>query len=244
MDAWKLTSLEIDYPGEKIGEFLAQKLNIRRCANFTKEYNKLNKKVIKAKISACLNVKNCRPLTFMGSGNYHHYTYGICCLLGKIHKNYGYIHIDQHTDHANPMIFRDVQKGEITCGSFVPSLLSEANASALLLIGSTLTGGDDKTVKGVDYWGMEKFSIKYLKHVLKFFPEKVYLSFDLDVMKRKYIYTNWGNDKLTLKDVYRLITEVKKTKTIIGADILGYGDPNGKKAGKRLYLQIASALIK
>lgn len=245
MTTWQLTSLEMDYPGERIGKFLEQKLNLKKRVRFSsKEHVEVNKKAIRKIISNCLNIKDGRPLTFMGSGNYHHYTYGICYHLGKIHQDYGYIHIDQHTDHANPLGYEGIKNGEVTCGSFVPSLLSDTNARALLLVGSYLGLEDHKQIKGIDYWEIDPFNKKDLRQALKSFPKKVYLSFDLDVMQKRFIYTSWGNHNMTLKDVYYLINEVKKTKKIIGADILGYGDIYGKKAGKQLYLQIANALMK
>ncbi|MBI3070680.1 MAG: arginase family protein [Deltaproteobacteria bacterium] len=49
----------------------------------------------------------------------------------------------------------------------------------------------------------------------------VYISIDLDVLKKEFITTDWDNGPMTLDVLKSLIREIARTHTILGADICG-----------------------
>ena len=62
---------------------------------------------------------------------------------------------------------------------------------------------------------------------LKVTPTPAYLTFDLDLLSRSEIVTNFDqNDDMTLRRVCQIMDHIRPHKRIFGADILGFPDWN------------------
>ncbi|OGH79434.1 MAG: hypothetical protein A2224_00535 [Candidatus Magasanikbacteria bacterium RIFOXYA2_FULL_40_20] len=249
MEKWEIISLETDYSGETVAEFLEKEAGLpikRRMQHKRKEYIvKLKQRIIRI-ISEAVGASKNRKMVVMGSGSFHHYTYGLCKHADKISQNYGYIHFDQHDDYQyeEELGYRDKQR--LGCGSFVKDILEDTNASAALFIGSVppkpilVPGKRHLHIKDKEIASGNWF--EKLQKKLAWLPFEVYLSFDLDVMEGKAITTAWSPGFMTTKDLLRAIAIIKKSKKIIGADIIGYGGADNIVPGRELYQKIIKAL--
>ena len=247
MGLWEIISLETDYSGEAIGSYFEEELGmkIRRVRFMKKEEVVYTKTGIIDLASFALRDKLERKLVLYGSGAYHHYTYGLCNHADKISSNYAYIHFDHHHDHYDK---HGRESGLLSCGAFVAELLEDTNASAAMLIGSML--GNQEPVNNKIYLDMtekhlrRRGGFRRFERELSEIPENVYLSFDLDVMDKKYLQSAYDQGTLKPKELFKLIDMIKKNKRIIGADVLGFAGMDDPYApGKLLYKDIVLSLL-
>lgn len=242
MGLYDIVSLELDYPGEAIGKYLRSTgMNIKRKETAEKEHDYIEKQTICEIVENTLRGNN-RNLVLLGSGYYHHFTYSLCLHADRFSDNYAYIHFDHHNDYFDSTF----KTTYIHCGSFVRSILVDTNASSALFIG---VRPPKKVLKSKLHMslleeqlrsenGLEKFQKKLSK-----LPSDVYLSFDLDVLNTKIMHTAYDQGTLKQRELMDMINIIKKTKTIISADIVGYADVDGKKQGKDIYAKIISSLM-
>lgn len=242
MGLWELVSLELDQPGKRIGEYFEKtlKLDIKRVS-YRKERDYVSKDLICRMVNKALGKGPERKLVFYGSDYYHHFTYGLCKHADRFNDSYAYVHFDHHSDCFNGGI-----KSEISCGSFVDDILKDSNASAVLFLGSRPpihTDFSKKACISLLEEQLRHYSFRKLEKRLSKLPDEVYLSFDLDVMSEGAITTAYNQGTLQTKELMKILDAIKRTKRIIGDDILGYGDIEGKEIGKELYAKIARSLL-
>lgn len=249
MRPWKVVSLEIDYPAIAIGDYFEKYFDVpllRTCRNTRTEWIRHSKKSIINLTKKSLQEITTRKLVVYGSGNFHHYTYGLCMHASRMCQDFGYIHFDHHNDY-NIEPEREI-RGEIACGTFVKTILEDTNASAALFVGSRPP--KEALINGIPHPYIYEEHLRThsrfnkLERLLKQLPDDVYLSFDLDVMCKSAIITAWDQGNLKIHELMKAISIIKKNKNIIGADILGYGDPQNKLGGKDLYVKIAQSILK
>ncbi|MCK4428803.1 MAG: arginase family protein, partial [Candidatus Aenigmarchaeota archaeon] len=66
--------------------------------------------------------------------------------------------------------------------------------------------------------GIEKITDRALERTE---TDDVYLTIDLDVLKKEYAATNWGNGNMDLRELLDSIRIIKNEKNVIGLDITG-----------------------
>ncbi len=223
---------------------------------------------VKKKIKA----NGSRILSVTGHGEYHFFTYGLCCLADRLSERYGYIHIDHHCDSWRLPI--EAWHRKIGCGSFVPFILEDTNATDFVFLGTSILLEDE--YKWCDAMGRLKKRSKNLlenhegildcKKLEKILSEMecddVYVTFDLDVMDVSEVLTGYhGIDSgfLSRDSLFSAINLIKSKKNIISADINGYSNSDEdvwqalghcneeaaaqlKSKSKQLYLDIAKAI--
>ena len=263
MGLWELISLEMDYSGETIGDYFENTLGrkIRRNKYVRKEVKQENKETVCNITRRAVAGGQDKKLVVYGCGYYHHYTYGLCKYADRLSEDYGYIHFDHHEDYWREDMKKDYLRGfskprlnkdrnRIDCGSFVADILYDTNASALLLVGSTLNRAVPKMLKDKPHESLSekqfrnKTGMDMFKRRLDKLPEDVYLSFDLDVMEIKYIETAYSQGTLKPKELMAMIEAIKSSKNIISADVLAYGGLyNRTKPGRKLYREIVDSLM-
>lgn len=151
---------------------------------------------------------NINPVVIGGTGNYHHLTYGLCA---NLQEPFGYIHIDRHSD------FGDKDSLYISMGGFVGHLLSHTNSKAGLLIGCD----QRKEVQTAPYTHLGELEDR-LHRELADFPDKVYVSVDLDVLNPLEFNSGYNTGKMTVKQLFGAIDIILAKKSCIGGDIFGY----------------------
>ena len=244
MTLWELVSLELDKPAEEIGRYFEEQgIKIRRVKNIRKPLAKKKTTICKI-VNKALGNNQKRKLVVYGSGSYHHFTYGLCRHADKISDNYGYIHFDHHDDSYEP-----ADRSTICCAGFVRSIIDDTNASRVLYIGAYQPGFRLPIAQELLPSQLREECSKEFKESLAELPKEVYLSFDLDVMDTSVIWADYCQGMLKTKKLMRLISMIKKTKHIIGADVLGYAaedrcDNSIKTSGKELYARIIKSLLK
>ncbi len=239
MGNYELILLEPDAPAQAVGYYFERDLKrkikhakIKEPKNYKcKEIDPLgriidvtmNKKEdVLESITEALGKSAQKRIVMYGSGDYHHYTYGLCRLADALSEEYGYVHLDHHSDD-----YPSSSKG-INCGSFVNYILEDTNAAKALLIGeypnprttNQLGHGlfDAITESGL----RDKNGSRELDKKLSKLPDDVYLTFDLDVMDYDEITTGFDQGTLKRKELLDVISAIKASKNIISADILGF----------------------
>ena len=254
---WQIYAIEVDNTSSEIADFFEQRFDsvIKQKLQI---YTEVDKEKIKEETKNLFKEylqeeprKNI--LAVYGSGYFHHLTYGLCSLIDK---EYGYIHLDRHSDGYDPYKV-NIKSSKVSHNRFVNSIRRDTKCGDCFLIGSFLFPCEDiyKSIKRGDL--EEK-----LEEGLKKLPNDVYLSFDLDVMSNNDITTDFGQGSLRLNDMLRIIDFIQNKKSIIGADILGLAagqhllvrkakdsdcsstiKPDRRKRGKLLYGVVACKLI-
>lgn len=242
MGLYDIVSLELDYSGKEIGRYLRSTgMNLKRKETNEKEHDYIEKQTICEIVENTLKSNN-KNIVLLGSGYYHHFTYGLCLHADRFSEDYAYIHFDHHNDYFDSG-FRPTY---IHCGSFVRSILVDTNASSAFFIGNK---PPEKTLKSKPHLSMlenqfrSKTGLKRFQRNLSKLPNDVYLSFDLDVLNTKIMHTAYDQGTLKLKELMHMLDMIKETKTIISADIVGYADTDGKKQGKGVYAKIINSLM-
>jgi len=140
---WKLFSLELDNPGRAIGRFFKNEgydISRKRPMTGSTIFDKLAIPKLELREVVSKHIKLAegeRALVVYGSGEYHHFTYGLCMLANRISDDFCYIHIDHHHD------WWDHYNDSIDCGNFVRAIFEDTNVKKdvrnVLLIGSNPT---------------------------------------------------------------------------------------------------------
>ncbi len=249
---WELMSLELDRGGKHIGKYFSEDLEMRikriDKKGFMKEVEneakrlKCNKvrlegpyyyrtrgaihktEVIAAAMESIVGEDDNKTLAMYGSGDMHHYTYGLCTAASRLSDKFCYIHFDQHSDFCKKTRSRDMYMG---CGDFVWEIveLESSNASDIIMVGCKKWGM--KCISSTKTRSRKK-ALPLLKSFLDDTLDDVYLSFDLDVMANGLVITDWGNGYLSKSLLLDMIAMIKEEKNIISADIVGY-NPGGRR---------------
>lgn len=201
-----------------------------------------------------------RVLTIYGSGRYHHYTYALSRLAAKRRglegpeQNWTYFHVDQHRDEWGKRE-ADGTTSEIDCASFVDSIAHDHGAVPFF-IGPDVYPKKDAAGYNVDGRHIPIFSNYFTQSLqrsrkwtsnsvprrqtglelpatadLRATPISAYLSFDLDLLARSEIVTDYDqNDDMTLRRVCQILDKIRPYKRVFSADILGFPDWNRQHA--------------
>lgn len=223
---WNLYNFEVDIAGILIGRFLKEGGYHIRPA-LTSALTNDSRDAIEKAVSGLL-APNKRAMVVYGCGSFHHYTYGLCKFADRFSEEYGYIHLDHHSDDSG----WDGSNG-LHCGSFTGQIArychthdGKKKLSNLLFIGSTLYIGSIPYGGGVHAFSegrlRTKKGIKDLESALSDMPEDIYITMDLDVMARKEIVTAYDQGSMHKEQLLDLLRMFKESKRIIGADALGF----------------------
>ncbi len=198
-----------------------------------------------------------RVLTVYGDGDFHHWTYALTRLalerrgIGK----WTYFHFDQHRDDWGESDGRGL-KPRLNCGNFVDQIAHDYSATPFMVGPDAYPRKDAKgyTVCGKHIPLYHNYFTQKLQRSqrwttnrvttppqtglelpaasdLQVTPTEAYLSFDLDLLSRSEIVTNFDqNDYMTLRRVCQILDKVRPYKRIFSADILGFPDWNGHHA--------------
>jgi arginase family enzyme len=244
---WKLYSMEMDPAGKILGRFFerngydiertnpvdaAAELWKHEQDALVKRGNPLavycKKETIEEAVKAAIKPKDEKALVVYGSGDYHHYTYGLAKIAERLSKEFTYIHIDHHCDW-----FGNSTNPDIACGNFVGHIArNTANKGLIqprniLFIGSRILyykhieEPQEKTI-GFKEWEMREDNFKAIREVLADNHEDAYLSIDLDVMNPYEARTAHSRGGLKKEEMMYILDMVKSSKRLIGADVLGY----------------------
>lgn len=246
---WALYSLEMDEPGKKIGRFFKESgfTIIREPINT--DFPRYPSNIEKAVTSAV--PFEGKVLAVYGSGSLHYFTYGLCRRADSLSQEYGYIHIDHHSDDY----FVSTDYGEkinekayeIHCGAFVREIVFTTNVRKpenVLWIGGSkgnLYGSSSISESALTVEGLSS-----LERMLCALPNDVYVTIDLDVMSSSEIITDWGNGNMNTRSLLAILDVIKEKKRIISADICGLSSQKisrGLAGGMKLYTTIASNLL-
>ncbi len=226
---WQILLLESDEFSSEIKEFIQKYYKFSSAKINRSSYKK---KVIRRirDIARKNNIdKNKKTLTLMSSGDFHHFTYGLCRVFADPKsRNYCYMHFDAHADDAGK------EKYLINCANFVNQLLRDSNAEFAYFIGTPThafyrakTAGDSMVCS----WKamVSQIPPRRLLASLDDVSDDVYISLDLDFLQDEFIITNYNNKDFPLDKLLKCLKIIKKEKNVIGADILGYANKTFKK---------------
>lgn len=255
-----LYSLETDPAGEYVGEFLMWNgFPVLRTQPVVSSRQKIffdldvssymsPKERIERAITSVLP-SNGRVLAVFGRGTSHYLTYGLCRRADNLSSQYGYIHIDNHSDDLawydyGPGSSRHMLGDDerITGGNFVRKIVSETNVTCpnVLFVGSNGHLQGAHSINGAALYGDTLSSLEKMLDVL---PNDVYVSIDLDVMASQEIRTDFCQGSMRLDKLLAILGMIRAKKRIISADVCGL-DLKYKLAlpnGIRLYAEICSS---
>lgn len=190
-------------------------------------------------------------LALAGEGGVHHYTYALCRVFADPKSdNYGYIHFDAHDDTGSVMDYF-----HLGCASFVHLFLEKnSRVKKVFYVGCfkkpqkpvNAPKDFEENIKVIEENKITRMSVKKLMAPLKKMPEDVYVSMDLDVLRREEIYTKYGYGPMTLSKLINCLEIIKKEKNIIGADVLGYHwreTLEDKSKSLKTYKEIVDCLV-
>ena len=226
---------------DRASEVLAERLAplapiVINLNDYLRKYETYTKRKIRRSIRQAFEAQDLRktPLVVYGSGDYHHYTYGLCReVADKRSAGYSYIHIDQHTDFGSPREFRP-KKSDLCCGDFVAQIVEDTNAKSSTHIGQDFTwnlGSVARGTKFTDYmFSMHlkdnQMWFRKIRDMLSWTKPEVYVTIDLDVLTPPFIRTDYENGDLTLPQLLQTIRKIKQRRKIVGLDICGLTDEN------------------
>lgn len=232
---WKLCSLEMDEAGRRIGEFFHnQGYDIARINPFPEENPLIqrgkNKQEIADGIAKAIKTDK-RILAVYGNGQFHHMTYGLARLAGRLSDEYCYIHIDQHSDYGRR--YEDSNNVEhIFCGNFTGPLSTDTNVRGngdnVIYVGCA-----DSRVVCVQRSEIKGGIFSTLDEKLQKSAHDAYISIDLDIMHPSEVKTGWplAWNTLMRDELFKLLEKIFSCKRVISADIVGYA---GSEAGQDL----------
>ncbi|MCI0529565.1 MAG: hypothetical protein L0Y56_19155, partial [Nitrospira sp.] len=194
---------------------------------------------------------NSRVLTVYGDGEFHHFTYALTRLALNRHRpgHWTYFHFDNHRDDWGNR-GRDGYKEELDCASFVDQISHDYNATPFM-VGPDVYAKKDAAgylIRGRRIPIYSNFFTKELQRSrqwannvalqglqtgvelpasadLRSTPTETYLSFDLDLLARSEIVTNFDqNDGATLQRLCQILDKIRPFKRVFSADILGFPD--------------------
>ena len=196
-----------------------------------------------------------RVLTIYGDGDLHHCTYALTRLAAERRGmespelNWTYFHFDNHRDDwgiRNP----NGTVPYLNCGSFVDAIAHNHGAVPFMVgpdaypfkdsRGYQISGRtipiysnyfSKELQRSRDWKGVRL--LKGLSDRINFprradlytTPTPAYMSFDLDVLARSEIVTNFDqNEHMTVKRLCQILDRIRPYKRVFSADILGFPD--------------------
>lgn len=196
-----------------------------------------------------------RVLTIYGDGDLHHYTYALTRLaaerrgLEAPELTWTYFHFDNHRDDWGSRESNGTNP-YLSCGAFVDSVAHDHGAVPFM-VGPDAYPYKDSRGYQIGGRGIPIYSnyftkeiqrsrnwkgIRTLKDVsdgtdlpvsadLRSTPVPAYMSFDLDVLARSEIVTNFDqNDSMTVRRLCQILDKIRPYKRVFSADILGFPD--------------------
>lgn len=216
---WQILALEHDQASIDMADFFEKIWVNGIIRKKIPSYLSAGKEEVIKSIKDATNSLEGKVLTVYGSGFLHHYTYGLCYTIArKKSKDYDYVHVDNHSDSY------DRKNGWLDCASFTRNILEEPEAKSVIYLGSV---AEEKHTSVSQNVLVSKDMEKTLRKVLSAnLYAQVYVSLDLDVLKRTDVSTAFHQGILELKHLLSIIEVVQEEKEVISADMLGY---NGNK---------------
>lgn len=234
LPAWKLYSLEMDEAGKKIGEhFKSQgydliRVNPGKVIHDIEYFIPIVKKHVDARLTAkaisdCINTDS-RVLALYGHGGYHFFTYGLLKHAGGLVDDMGYIHIDHHHDSW----FIDYKT--LSCGAFVKQIYYDTHVcdskGRLLYLGNDGGASKDIWLQNALFGGELTEGSNLEKRLESMKVHDVYVTIDLDVMRKGEVRTAFERGNLRLNELKSILKKIKQQKRIISADICGFTETN------------------
>ena len=248
---WQIISLETEPTACVIGDYFEAifKDKIMRIkANINMYYKKTS---IDMLIKSIVKSTETRKLILGCSGYFHHYTYGLCRHADNHSQNYGYFHFDHHNDFWSYM----PKRKEIHCGGFVDQILQDTNASAAFFVGTKvmtwpkgkifpryLPNISEEELRSKGGF-IRKSGTNLLEERISHLPHDAYLSFDLDVLSKSEMFSDFNQGDMGEQDLLSALNIIKRNKQIIGADIFGYAGKDIKSKSLRVYEHIVNSLL-
>jgi hypothetical protein len=194
-------------------------------------------------------------LTVYGDGCFHHYTYALSRLAAEQRglegpeQNWTYFHFDQHRDDWGDRQYNGTTP-EMNCGNFVDSLCHDHGAIPFMVGPDAYPFKDSKGYhmngthipiysnyftqkmqKSRDWKGIRSIRRHFTgvelpaTSDLRETPYSAYLSFDLDLLARSEIVTNYDqNEWATTRRICQILDKIRPEKRVFSADILGLPD--------------------
>ncbi len=182
------------------------------------------------------------------SGNYHYMTR---LFTEEIKMPYELVFFDNHTD-MKPAMF-----DMLSCGSWAKEVLEkDKNLRKMYMIGPRIdqggntlgdgalgdgTFGDDFSDKLVTVSQDELTSINEAlsnpKMIKLYEPSPaslpVYISVDKDILDESEVKTNWDQGNMSMEVLITILENIRKNRTILGADICGLFPESAGNAGTK-----------
>ena len=219
---WNLACFDVDRPSDFAARFLSTLLKREIQKVFPippHEFSPSTREYVTA-VTECIRGIGGKVLTIYGSGSFHHFTYGLVKnIADAISSNYAYIHIDQHTDDRWP------EAEQLSSGSFVGQISLKHTVAAVRYIGcEQIMNTKTPTRIILQNKTINELGVKQsLTSLLEGTPQDVYVSIDLDVLKKNEMLTRWSEGEMSIDTLIEIIAFLKNNKNIISADILGHG---------------------
>lgn len=212
-----------------------------------------------------------RVLTVYGDGDFHHYTYALTklALERRGMGSWTYFHFDQHRDDWGDR-GGDGYADSLDCASFVDQIAHDHSATPFLVGPDAYAKRDSEgyTIRDKHIPIYHNFFTKELQRSqrwlnngiqfegkqtgvelpavpdLRATPAESYLSFDLDLLARSEIVTNFDqNDHATVRRLCQILDHIRPHKRVFSADILGFPDWNKHHALSCLTMVILARKI-
>lgn len=198
-----------------------------------------------------------RVLTVYGDGEFHHFTYALTrfALDRRGIGDWTYFHFDNHRDDWGDRP-KDGYTTHLDCASFVDQIAHDYSAVPFMVGPDVYAKKDSEgyTIRKKRIPIYSNFFTQALQRSRKWesnrvlqgrqtgvelpasadlrsTPTETYLSFDLDLLARSEIVTNYDqNEGATVRRLCQILDKVRPHKRVFSADILGFPDWNAHHA--------------
>ena len=218
MENWKLLILEMDSSSKESANFFKRVWTDEIITKEITPFDYVKKETITNQVNEVTKNLEGKILTIYGHGDFHHYTYGLCNTIAKTRSDdYAYIHIDNHSGSI------DNYNNNLSCESFVSSILEDPKAKKIILLGAR--DYSDEEHARIEQKTLINNLKRTTQRALKKIPSQdVYPSLDLDILSETELHAGHDQGILTLNHMINIIRLIKSEKNMVSADMLGYDD--------------------
>ena len=154
---------------------------------------------------------------WIDTGDYHYMTRLWTARLGE---PYSLLLLDHHPDLQAPSsgFFTDTGEAPLSCGGWAREVL----LSDPFLREFRMVGIDPALASEAEGLAVRCFTEENLSHLPEpVFPTPVYISLDLDVLRREDARTNWDQGSMTLYQLTGYLEDIFARNRVLGMDICG-----------------------